>query len=171
MAGLRKRKKTIERLNLIPILDAVFIFIFFLLMSAQFVDIHEIGSDAPAISTIESQKDKRPPLNLVLDIDKKSIVVKTGLDGYIQKTIPMKEGKYDLKELVTILRKIKSQHIEEQSIIMRPKQNVSYEKLVMIMDSVRSLQPGANKIAGKNKSGKVIQTDTLFEQIIFETII
>jgi hypothetical protein len=33
-----------EKLNLVPILDSVFIFIFFLLMSAQFVDVYEIGS-------------------------------------------------------------------------------------------------------------------------------
>ena len=41
--------------NLIPIMDAVFIFIFFLLMSAQFIDIYEINSDAPAVVTIDKK--------------------------------------------------------------------------------------------------------------------
>lgn len=172
MSNLRKRKNKLKRLNLIPILDAVFIFIFFLLMSAQFVDIHEIGSDAPAVSTITNdEKDKRPPLNLVLEINKKAIIVKTGLEGYIQKTIPIQNKSYDLKTLAETLRKIKSENMDEQSIIFRPKQNVEYEKLVKIMDAVRNIAPGTQKIAGKNKSGKVVQTDSMFEQIIFETII
>ena len=38
-----------EKPNLIPIMDAVFIFIFFLLMSAQFIDLFEIGSSVPMV--------------------------------------------------------------------------------------------------------------------------
>jgi biopolymer transport protein ExbD len=38
----RKRKKPEEKLNLVPIMDSVFIFIFFLLMSASFLKIYEI---------------------------------------------------------------------------------------------------------------------------------
>ena len=37
----RQRKEPEKRLNLIPILDSVFIFIFFLLMSANFIKIFE----------------------------------------------------------------------------------------------------------------------------------
>ena len=47
----RKRKEPVKRLNLIPILDAVFIFIFFLLMSANFIKIYEVQSDVPIVST------------------------------------------------------------------------------------------------------------------------
>ncbi|MBT7610844.1 MAG: hypothetical protein HN576_13870 [Bacteriovoracaceae bacterium] len=171
MNNIHKRKKYIKRLNLIPILDAVFIFIFFLLMSAQFVDIHEIGSDAPAISLIESIKEKRPPLNLVLDINSKSIVIKTGVNGHIYKTIPNISNRYDLKSLSKELRSIKSKNMEEDSIILRPKSKISYEKIVNIMDSVRSIEPGIQIIRGKDKFGKFIKTDKLFKQIIFETII
>ena len=171
MSKLKNRKKTMKRLNLIPILDAVFIFIFFLLMSAQFVDIHEIGTDAPAISTLESLKDKRPPLNLVLDINSKSLVIKTGLEGYIHKTIPKLKGQYDLKILASVLKKLKAKHMEEESIIMRPKANIPYDQIISIMDSVRNIEPGMKKVAGKDKQGVMIETNTLFQQIIFETII
>ena len=41
----RKNKKKVKPLNLIPILDSVFIFIFFLLMSANFVEFFEIQSN------------------------------------------------------------------------------------------------------------------------------
>ena len=65
---MRRRMKKPPKLNLIPILDAIFIFIFFLLMSAQFIDIYEIGSDAPITST-SSPENKKPPLNLTLELN------------------------------------------------------------------------------------------------------
>ena len=109
-----QRKKTIEKLNIIPILDAVFIFIFFLLMSAQFLEIYEIGSDAPSVKTAETMKDKKPPLNLTLDISKQGITIKTGLDGNVFKTITMtSEGNYDLVKLKQALVDIKKNNIEE----------------------------------------------------------
>ena len=52
----RKTKKQMAKPNLIPILDAVFIFIFFLLMSANFIKIFEISSDVPIVSTVEPPK-------------------------------------------------------------------------------------------------------------------
>ena len=83
----RKRMNKIPKLNLIPILDAVFIFIFFLLMSAQFVDIYEIGTDAPAVAEIEEEKDKTPPLNLTLVITHNRLTLKKGLHPIVVGTI------------------------------------------------------------------------------------
>ena len=49
----RRKKKPDEKLNLVPIMDSVFIFIFFLLMSAQFIHVMEIGSPVPILSAAE----------------------------------------------------------------------------------------------------------------------
>lgn len=167
-----KRKVTIQKLNIIPILDAVFIFIFFLLMSAQFLEIYEIGSDAPSIKTVETMTDKKPPLNLTLDISKDGITVKTGLDGNIFKTINMNsEGNYDLVALKKVLVDIKKSNIDEESVILRPKSKVSYKKIVWIMDACREIEKDTPTIAAKGKSGQVKETRTLFNQIIFETLI
>lgn len=167
-----QRKKTIEKLNIIPILDAVFIFIFFLLMSAQFLEIYEIGSDAPSVKTVETMKDKKPPLNLTLDISKQGITIKTGLDGNVFKTISMNsEGNYDLVKLKQALVDIKKNNIDEESVVLRPNSKVAYKKIVWIMDACRELEKDAPTIAAKGKAGKVKETRTLFNQIIFETII
>lgn len=167
-----KRKETIQKLNIIPILDAVFIFIFFLLMSAQFLEIYEIGSDAPSIKTVETMKDKKPPLNLTLDITKAGIVVKTGLDGNVFKTISMNaQGNYDLPALYKVLTDIKKKNVDEESVILRPKEEVAYKKIVWIMDACRELKKDEPTIAAKGKTGEIIETRTLFNQIIFETII
>ncbi len=172
MIGFRRKKKGLTKINLIPILDAVFIFIFFLLMSAQFVDIHEIGSDAPAITTIDTEKkDSKKPLNLILVIEDQSFIIKTGLNEDIYKSIPSLDKKYNFKLLSSTLREIKAKNIEEHSIIMKPKSTIPYNQLVLIMDVVRNVEVNEKKIAGKKSNGEVIYTNSMFKQIIFETII
>ena len=163
-----------EKLNLTPILDAIFIFIFFLLMSAQFIDIHQIGSDAPAIATISEEKqDKEPPLNLTLDIKNDEILVTTGLENKLYRRIKLqeKDGKLVLTELIKALVQLKTKHIEEKSIIIKPNQEFKYQKLVEIMDAVKKLEKNQGVVSGKTKKGAKMQTDTLFDQIIFETVI
>jgi biopolymer transport protein ExbD len=148
-----------EKLNLIPILDSVFIFIFFLLMSAQFIQIHEIGSDAPAVKTTDSIKDDKPPLNLTLVISKNQLVVKTGVPETIHREIASIDGDYNHKELKNVLLELKKKHEQEKSIIFRPDATVNYKALVNLMDSVREY---------KEPSQASVQ---LFNQIIFETIL
>jgi biopolymer transport protein ExbD len=169
MKILKKKKKKAQKLNLIPILDSVFIFIFFLLMSAQFLEIYEIGSDAPAVKTTESIKDKKKPLNLTLEVYRNKITVKTGLDGETYKTIENIGDRHNLDQLNKVLTELKQKHVEENSIILRPESNVKYKKLVKIMDSARSLD--GNSFIEGTTNGKKIKTKKLFDQVIFETII
>jgi len=165
-----RTKKKLDKLNLIPILDAVFIFIFFLLMSAQFIDIHEIGSDTPAVATYVPEKDKKPPLNLVLEIKKFYILVKTGFEGKIRLKIKNDKSN-DMQKLQNILAQIKSERIEERTIIIRPDKDVPYSIIVKVMDTVKEIKNINKPISGSSSKGKIIKTTKLFEQIIFETII
>lgn len=168
----RKKKPAPCKPNVIPILDAVFIFIFFLLMSAQFLEIYEIGSDAPAVKTVsEDNKDKKPPLNLTLVVSKQSIIIKTGLDGIVRKTIGLKGGNFDYGSLANELVDLKRKHIGETSVVIKPDSKVEYKKLVFIMDTCREVPSGTPTIVAKNDKGKTVETRDLFNQIIFETII
>jgi len=166
----RKPKKELEKLNLIPILDAIFIFIFFLLMSAQFVDIYEIGSDAPSVKTTDSIKDKKPPLNLILDIRPREILIKKGLDENLVAKINLVGKNYDFKKLNKALIKIKQKHMEERSVIFRPKTSVKYLDLIKVMDSVKESQGKVKVISGITSLGKEKKSERLFDQIIYETI-
>jgi len=87
-----KMKKP-EKLNLVPILDSVFIFIFFLLMSAQFVDVYEIGSSVPMMKEAKNEKQEKDPLNLTLEVSKTQIVVKTGLRAPRSRTFLLNKRK------------------------------------------------------------------------------
>lgn len=168
----RKKKKENCKPNIIPILDAVFIFIFFLLMSAQFLEIYEIGSDAPAVRTIsEDNKDKKPPLNLTLEVKPNNIIVRTGLDGNIAKTVGLKDGNYDYGDLAKTLMTLKTKHVGETSVIIKPDSKVQYKRLVFIMDTCREVPSGQPSIVARNDKGETVETRELFNQVIFETII
>lgn len=159
MKIFRRKPKPREKLNLIPILDSVFIFIFFLLMSAQFLQIYEIGSDAPAVKTTESIKDDKPPLNLTLVIERNKLVVKTGVPEKVYREIASLNNTYNHQQLAQTLVSIKRENKDEKSIIFRPDSSVPYKELVKLMDSVRQIKLPEQK------------PEILFDQIIFETII
>ncbi|MGB0453503.1 MAG: ExbD/TolR family protein [Bacteriovoracaceae bacterium] len=171
---MKRSMKKIEKLNLIPILDAVFIFIFFLLMSAQFLEVYEIGSDAPAVKMVEKDnKDKKDPLNLTLEISKKEIKVLTGLNSRTVASVAFSKdaNSYDLDKLKKVLVDIKVKNSEEESIILRPKANVPYKSIVKIMDTARKLERSETELVIENKNGTKVKTRKLFEQIVFETLI
>jgi len=162
MIRQRNKKETSCKPNVIPILDAVFIFIFFLLMSAQFLEIHEIGSDAPAVKTIsEDNKDDRPPLNLTLKINSKDIAIVTGIEGVVKYRVPRNKENTFLM-LTKHLATLKEKHPKETSVILRPSKGVDFKSIVRIMDASRSYTPST-------ESGRAVASKELFTQVIFET--
>ena len=164
----RRKKKPEEKLNLVPIMDAVFIFIFFLLMSANFVKVFEISSDVPIVSDQEPPKPKKDPLALTLTIEEKGIVLSKGIPSREFKTIArLADGKYDLETLHNTIISIKKANLDEESIILEPIADLSYEEIVGIMDAVRLLKNTDEAIFKKNKDGLDERIKLLFSQILF----
>ncbi len=144
----RKLKKP-EKLNLVPILDSVFIFIFFLLMSAQFVDVYEIGSSLPMTRESKDQKEEKDPLNLTLEITKEQVVVKTGLRSPISRTFASTQK----KEMKDYLVELKRKHPKENTMILKTNPKVPFQNLVAVIDSTQMSKDSKEK---------------LFEQIVFD---
>jgi biopolymer transport protein ExbD len=144
----RKLKK-IDKLNLVPILDAVFIFIFFLLMSAQFVDVYEIGSSLPMTKESTEKKDDKDPLNLTLEITKESVIVKTGLKEKRSRSFASTQK----DELKAYLTELKRQNPKENTMILKTDPKVPFQNLVSVIDNTQT--PKDSK-------------DKLFEQIVFD---
>jgi len=144
----RKLKK-IEKLNLVPILDSVFIFIFFLLMSAQFVDVYEIGSSLPMTQEIEDKKEEKDPLMLTLEVSKDQVVVKTGLKVTRSRSFASTEN----EQLTNYLRELKQQNPKENTMIVKADPKISFQYLITFIDSSQGDR--------KNK-------EKLFEQIVFD---
>jgi biopolymer transport protein ExbD len=144
----RKLKKP-EKLNLVPILDSVFIFIFFLLMSAQFVDVYEIGSSLPMTKEAKNDKQEKDPLNLTLEITKEQIVVKTGLLQPRSRSFASTQTK-EMKEYLTELKRT---YPKENTMILKADPKVPFQKLVTVIDSTQAPKDSKEK---------------LFEQIVFD---
>ncbi len=164
----RHKKKKDQELNLVPILDAVFILIFFLLMSAQFVKIYEIGSDVPIVSNSEPPKNKKKPLALTVSITKRGFSLFTGVPSRRIRTISKtQDGQYDLPKLHDYLVSIKKRNLSEETIVLEPIVDLTYEEIVKIMDEIRILKKTDDALFRKDKDGLDIQLKTLFSKIMF----
>jgi len=166
----RKTKKEFVKPNLIPILDAVFIFIFFLLMSANFVKIYEIPSDVPIISDAEPPKNQKP-LALTLRITSSYIEVLTGVPASTMTRVGKNsDGFYDLEKLHEVLLSLKGRHLKEETVIFEPIVDLTYEDIVKIMDATRELRNTDPALFAKDKDGVEMRLKALFPKIIFGNI-
>lgn len=123
-----------EKLNLVPILDSVFIFIFFLLMSAQFVDVYEIGSSVPMMKEAKDEKVEKDPLNLTLEVTKTQVVVKTGLRKPVSRTFASEQK----KEIKEYLVELKRQYPKETTMVLKADPKISFQNLVTVIDSTQN---------------------------------
>ncbi len=138
MRTLRMKKK-MEKLNLIPIMDAVFIFIFYLLMSAQFIDIYEINSDVAKLSTEDQVKKDKIPLNLTVKIYSDKIEILTGVPSRLYKDFKRDAtGTYPVEALNLTLLSLKTSHPDEKTAIVIPQESVKYKDLVPVLDNIRN---------------------------------
>lgn len=167
-----RKKKTREQpwINIVPLLDATFVFLFFLMFSTAFVHFYEVPSVAPIASDSEPPPDAKP-LALTLRIISDGIEVYTGVPAQLQKKIDAKSPEnYNLEELHQYLLSIKKDHAGEKTIILNPEVNLAYEKLVEIIDSVRLLKKTDPEIFSKDKDGIDIKVNEFFSDVLFGNI-
>lgn len=152
---MRRKAQKITKLNLIPILDAIFIFIFFLLMSAQFMDIYEIHANTPSTKEItEKEEQEKKPLNLKVLISSDELIVKTGLNSTT--LAKFENNEQGLSNLRAKLVELKANHPNEKTAIVVPDNKVKYKKIVPVIDHIK-----LNKANGKEAE--------LFKLIVFES--
>lgn len=167
----RRRRKPEAKLNLTPIMDAVFIFIFFLLMSANFVKIMEIGSDVPILSEKDPPPPEKDPLMLQVVVKENSIELLRGTNSQVvQSFARLPEGTYDLPALHARLVEFKKQKPTEESIILTPEWDISYEELIKVMDALRLYEKTDEAIFRKGKDGLDEKIPTLFSKIVFSNL-
>ena len=133
-------------------------------MSAQFIDIYEIGSDAPITTSSENHPEKNP-LNLTIELSKNKIVIKKGIDGIINKTIKIK----NLTEYNKSLQELKKQYPKENSAILKPARNFKYENIVKVIDQTREVTQENVFVTAVDNKNRKYPSKVLFDKIIFET--
>jgi len=118
----RKRLSPSGEVNLVPIMNLVTILIPFLLMASAFVALAVIDVDLPAITP-----------NPTTDVDVFPPTVQVGRDGY---TVEGQHAATD-QELAVLLRDLKDREPNQQSIVLVPDADVSYEIIIGVMDTAR----------------------------------
>lgn len=167
----RAKRGEVKKPNLIPILDAVFIFIFFLLMSANFIKIYEIPSVVPILNPGTPPKNQKPPLALTLRIGQDNIVVMTGVPSRTRQTFgKTADGVYDLESLRAFLINLKSSNLDERTVILEPLVNLTYEEIVQIMDTARLIRKTDPSLFKKDEAGLDVRVEELFDNIVFGNI-
>lgn len=141
---MRFRKERIqlkpERVNLVPVMDAVFIFIFFLLFSSQFIKIFEIETEAPIVSEVpNNQKLEKDPLNLKVIVESdKSITLKRGIDEIVVGKYNV-DNKEDVVKVKTKLLQYRKSFPKEDYLTISPLPSIAYEEIVKVIDLVQTL--------------------------------
>lgn len=167
----RKKKVIPGKPNLTPLLDAIFIFIFFLLFSSDLKQIFEIPIDVPIISESDNKETEDEPLGLTLQLKKSSLTLLSGSPLKKIKDIKNKEGnEYDLEELHKTLISIKKENKKEKTIIIDPLFNLEYENLIKILDNIRYFRNTDESIYINDKENGEIKIKELFNKIIFEKV-
>ena len=152
----RRRKQKFRPVSLIPVLDVVFILVFFLLASSQLLRIFEIGSDLP-IFMVSSDNPPKEKFSLKAVITSGSVKL---LNSHDKKVLGNYTPKWDdpksFKELNEKVKQIKQNYPEEIRVLVESRLDVKYQNLVLVLDNLRK----DNFSQGERKE--------FFSQIMFE---
>ena len=121
-------------LNIVPMIDMMVILVFFLLFTAVFsnTQILELNLPAPNSSVPELPKG----LNLEVIVRANRIEVADRGTGLL-KSLPSQQGAYDLKGLQDYLALVKSKYNDKTDATILLEQEIAYDTLVKVMDTVR----------------------------------
>lgn len=157
-----------ERLNLIPIMDAIFIFIFFLLFSAQFIKIFEIESDAPMVSEVpDKEKKKKDPLNLTVKVMSDTVELYTGVDQNLYARFNKGTSTFASRMKDTVI-KLRKKHPDDNYAIIAPLPTIKYEEIIEVIDIVQNLPKGTVLKLETEKGWQSYKR--IFGQIILEPL-
>ena len=163
-----KRIPELERLNLVPIMDAVFIFIFFLLFSAQFIKIFEIETEAPIVSEVpEEMKLEKDPLNLIVKIYERKVELLTGVDQTVEDTYFKNDSDFKEKIKSKVLS-LRLAHPNDDFVVISPLPEIEYDEIIQVIDAVQTLPKG--KKYKVMTDGKVKVLTKIFTQLVLEPI-
>ncbi len=131
-----------HEINVVPMVDMMLILIFFLIFSAVFTKTNILELNLPGADA--AVPDLPEGLNLEVIIRKEGIEVADRGTGVL-KTVPRVGEVYDLKALSEYLQLVKSKYPDKTDATILLEQDIQYETLVKVMDTVRVFQvPGSN---------------------------
>jgi biopolymer transport protein ExbD len=166
----RNKIKSEKKLDLIPIMDSIFTYIFFLLMSSSLIKLSEIHSDMPFVSDQEVEK-KEKPLALTVEIKEDKLEIYQGNPSVLKQTFKnLEDGNFDLEEFHNYLVQLKKEYPGENDAFLFPDEKIEYEKIIHVMDAIRIFKNTDETLFVKDKDGIDTKMEFLFNNIIFGNI-
>lgn len=170
----RKSAQDQIALNLVPILDTMVTLIGFLLFTSSILSIVAIESPAPEVSP-QAVEDliKEKPLQLTLSLSDTEAEIWSPFDKFQAKKIPHESpGHPNLVEIHNALLQIKQQYPTENKIVVVPNAGTTYDTLIAVMDSARSVEASDPPIYYKNpKTGLDEAAKKLFPDVVFGNLL
>ncbi len=139
MDRVRKRiKKHHEAadLDVTPFMNLMIVLVPVLLLSMVFTHTTVIDLNFPAGESAAADFDP-DAVHLEVTVTGTALVVADGRGGVI-KTLPKLDGAYDYAGLSTVMQALKRRMPEKQDIMVLLEQDIPYQTLVSVMDTVRS---------------------------------
>src|SRR3954470_5737950 len=128
-------------INVVPMIDMMIILVLFLIFTAVFTRTNVLELNLPGADS--AVPDLPKGLNLEVIVRKEAIEVADRGTGVLR-SVPLTEQKYDLKGLNDYLMLVKSKYPDTTAATILLEQEVEYDTLVQVMDTVRVFQvPGS----------------------------
>jgi biopolymer transport protein ExbD len=125
-------------LNIVSMIDVFAVMVFFLLVGSSISasKLHTLNLTIPVASNTPSSTQADFQLAISL-YDNKVLVSKSG----VRTSINHIDAKVDIDSLSNLLRSIKAEHPNEERVSLLVADNVPYEQIIRVMDSVRESPP------------------------------
>jgi len=128
-------------INVVPMIDMMIILVFFLIFTAVFTKTNILELNLPGADS--AVPDLPEGLNLEVIIRKEKIEVSDRGTGLL-KTVPSTAAGYDLVALQDFLKLVKTKYPDKMNATILLEQEIAYDTLVQVMDTVRVFSVGEN---------------------------
>jgi biopolymer transport protein ExbD len=128
------RRRGRNELNVVPMIDMMIILVFFLIFTAVFTRTHVLELNLPGADA--AVPDLPEGLNLEIVVRQSGIQVADRGTGVL-KELPTSGTGYDLVGLSDYLQLVKSKYPDKQNATILLEQEIEYDTLVKVMDTVR----------------------------------
>src|SRR4029453_14891141 len=124
-----------DEINVGPMIHLMIILVFFLIFTAVFTKTNILELNLPGADSAVPDLPEGLNLEVIIRADRIEVADRgTGL----LKSLPSQQGTYDLKGLQEYLTLVKSKYNEKTDATILLEQDIAYDTLVKVMDTVRS---------------------------------
>ena len=123
-----------HEINVVPMIDMMIILVFFLIFTAVFTKTNILELNLPGADSAVPDLPEGLNLEVIVRADRIEVADRgTGL----LKSLPSQQGAYDLKGLQDYLGLVKTKYNEKTDATILLEQEIQYDTLVKVMDTVR----------------------------------